>query len=119
MDTNSIVSILISVVFLFLYLFSIYFMTGRGGYLIAGYHFQPTNKDAMKYHKYVMRRFGGYILLILIIIHILTISGILRVMPLCYTMIGLLPIVIISGLIYFNKSKKIKDALYKEKELDK
>lgn len=117
-DYKTIVSVFISVLFALFYFVSIYFMTGRGGRLIAGYHYQPIKKEAMKYHKYVMRRFGAFIFIIFLIAHILTVSAIFKVMVLCYIMVGFLPIFVICGLVYFNKSKKIKEALRLEKELE-
>ena len=117
-DYKIIVAVFISVLFSLFYFISIFFMTGRGGIMIAGYHYQPIKKEAMKYHKYIMRRFGAFIFIIFLIIHILTISGIFKVMILFYTMVGFLPIFVICGLVYFSKSQKIKEALRLEKELD-
>lgn len=116
---REIIAILMSIIFIALYCVMIYFMTGHGGKTIAGYHFEPTNEQAKKHHKYIMRRIGIFGFFLIGIIHTLTISGILKVMPLCYNMTALLPIYTVVGLLYFNKSKMIREAMKLEKELDK
>lgn len=116
---TEIIAILISIIFIVLYCVMIYYMTGHGGKTIAGYHFEPTSEQAKKHHKYIMRRIGIFGSFLIGIIHTLTISGILKVMPLCYSMIALLPIYTVIGLLYFNKNKKIREAMKLEKELDK
>lgn len=116
---TQLIGIIVSAIFCVLYIFMFYFITGHGGKSIAGYHFEPTNKEALKYHKYIMRRIGFFGLFLIAIIHTLTLSGIYKFMPLCYTMIAILPIYAIVGIIWFNKSKKIKNAMRLERELDK
>lgn len=115
---TTLIAIIVSVIFCILYICMFYFISGHGGKSIAGYHFEPTNKDAKKYHRYIMRRVGIYGFLLIAIIHALTLSGIYKFMPLCYSMIAILPIYAIAGVVWFNKSKKIKNALRLEKELD-
>lgn len=115
---NSLLAILFSIVFLPIYVIAILMFFGIGGELVAGYHFSPKNKEAKKYHRYVMRRFGALIFLIVASMHALILGFILNIFPLGYSMFAVFLLVTIFGMLYVNKSKKMKIACERERELE-
>lgn len=118
MDVISIYAIFVSFIMFFVYLPGIYFLIGKGGITVAGYHFEPKNKKAMVHHKYIMRRLGIWYLLLIALLHSCTLCGMFKQMIACYILLGILIIHSILGLIWFNKNKKIKRARYLEKKLN-
>lgn len=79
MELNILLTIVLSVtLFLAMYIMGILFIFGKGGSLIAGYHFNPKGEKAKVYHKYVMRRIGIWFLLLIVLIHVGTICGLLN-----------------------------------------
>lgn len=120
MELNVLFAILLSVtVFLFMYLFGAMFLFGKGGFLVAGYHFEPKGEKAKVYHNYIMRRLGLWALLLIATIHICTVCGLLGYKIVCYVFVGLMIAETIFGIVWFNFSKKIKNAMKMERELSK
>lgn len=118
MALNIILAIVLSLtIFLAMYVMGILFIFGKGGSLIAGYHFAPKGEKANKYHKYIMRRIGIWFLLLISTIHVCTICGLFKYSVVSWVFFGLMIAIAVVGIIWFNTSKKIKHAMKMEREL--
>ena len=115
---KEIITAIISVVFAFLYIMGIVFCCGKGGSLIAGYHYEAKAPTALKYHKKIMLRIGLWYLFLIASLHACIMLSIYNYFVLCYVFIGFTVAIAVIGLLYFNMSKKMKFLIKKEREED-
>ncbi|MEG1535721.1 MAG: hypothetical protein RR416_01980 [Clostridia bacterium] len=117
MDIKPIISIVISFIFVMLYILGFVFIAGRGGATISGYHFEPKGVKARMCHNYVMRRFGLWYLSLVAFIHTIVLCGINGHTIVVFVTIGALVADIVLGLVWFNKNKKMKRMMFLERKL--
>lgn len=102
--------IIFSVISFLLLIIGICMMFGKGGILIAGYNYTPKNKRAIKYHKWLLRRFACLLISSSLVF---LASGLFKYFNYdlaFYICISFVVIIIICGIIYLNTSNKAKFA---------
>ena len=101
-----------------LYLLSILMFCGKGGTLIAGYHFSAKGKKAEKYHNFIMRIFGIIILAFTLFLHASLLCVAFKQFIPFGILIGIAVIIVICGIIYMNINPQIQNARKMEKLTD-
>ncbi len=86
----------------------IVFMCGKGSFLIAGYNTASPKEKSQYDEKALCRAMGGLMFVCAACFGVLMLSTLLESMPLMWTGIVLLFVVVIAGVIYMNTSKKVK-----------
>lgn len=86
----------------------IVFMCGKGSFLIAGYNTASPKEKSQYDEKALCQAMGGLMFVCAACFGVLMLSTLLESMPLMWTGIVLLFVVVIAGVIYMNTSKKVK-----------
>lgn len=108
-----------SIVFVVLYILSIIIMSGHGGEMVSGYHYQPKLDKAKKPHKYVMFRVGFFTFLLVVLIHAIVVVGIMKYKIALYVLLGIVPVYLLLWILYFVKNKHFKAILVLLEQLEK
>ena len=87
MEQNELVAVCLSIVFVFLYIPGIFFLFGKGGLSIGGYHYTASSEKGKYFHKIILRRAGVFYIILIGLIHACILTGILGKPVACYTLI--------------------------------
>lgn len=107
-----------SILCVVMYVLSISMLCGKGGTLIAGYHFNAKGKRAQKYHNHIMRIFGVIILVFTLFLHASLLCAAFKQLVPFGILLGIAVIIVICGIIYININPKIQNARKMEKLTD-
>lgn len=118
MGQNELIAVCLSIVFVFLYIPGIFFLFGKGGLSIGGYHYTASSEKGKHFHKIILRRAGVFYIILIGLIHACILTGILGKPVACYTLIPITVVWVVAGILYFNLSKKIRFARRQEKFFD-
>ena len=118
MGQNELIAVCLSIVFVFLYIPGIFFLFGKGGLSIGGYHYTASSEKGKYFHKIILRRAGVFYIILIGLIHACILTGILSKPVACYTLIPITVVWVVAGILYFNLSKKIRFARRQEKFFD-
>lgn len=118
MEQNELIAVCLSIVFVFLYIPGIFFLFGKGGLSIGGYHYTASSEKGKYFHKIILRRAGVFYIILIGLIHACILTGILGKPVACYTLIPITVVWVVAGILYFNLSKKIRFARRQEKFFD-
>lgn len=118
MGQNELIAVCLSIVFVFLYIPGIFFLFGKGGLSIGGYHYTASSEKGKYFHKIILRRAGVFYIILIGLIHACILTGILGKPVACYTLIPITVVWVVAGILYFNLSKKIRFARRQEKFFD-
>ena len=115
---NETIAICLSVFFVFLYIPGVFYLFGKGGLSIGGYHYDALSEKGKRYHGIIMRRAGFFYIILIGLLHACIVTSILGKLIACYVLIPIIIIWCILSILYFNYSKKIRFARQQEKMYD-
>ena len=99
-----------------LYAIGILMLCGKGGILVAGYHYEPKTERAKKYHKKVMQIIGWWYLALITSMLVLIVSAILFQKVVAIISGVLMGIIMIAMLVHLNCSPKMLELRRKERD---
>ena len=99
-----------------LYAIGIFMLCGKGGILVAGYHYEPKTERAKKYHKKVMQIIGWWYLALITSMLVLIVSAILFQKVVAIISGVLMGIIMIAMLVHLNCSPKMLELRRKERD---
>ena len=100
----------------FLYAIGIMMLCGKGGILVAGYHYEPKTERAKKYHKKIMRVIGCWYLALVTLIFGCIIFAVYSSKVgqiVCGVLAG---VVLIAMIVHLNCSPKMLELMRKERD---
>ena len=107
---------IMSTIGVFLYAIGIFMLCGKGGILVAGYHYEPKTERAKKYHKKIMRIIGLWYLALVTLIFGCIISALYSSKVgqiVCGVLAG---VVLIAMIVHLNCSPKMLELRRKERD---
>lgn len=116
MEEKTIAIVLVSTIFAILYILGILMLCGKGGILIAGYHYEPKTERAKKYHKKVMAVIGGWYMLLVSDLLAFIVSALLIKKVLMIVFGVLVAVIVIAMLVHVNCNPKILELMRKERD---
>ena len=117
MEGNEVLIIcILSTIGVFLYAIGIFMLCGKGGILVAGYHYEPKTERAKKYHKKVMQIIGLWYLALITSMLVLIVSAILFQKVVAIISGVLMGIIMIAMLVHLNCSPKMLELRRKERD---
>ena len=99
-----------------LYAIGILMLCGKGGILVAGYHYEPKTERAKKYHKKIMRIIGLWYLALITSMFVLIVSAILSQKVVAIISGVLMGIIMIAMLVHLNCNPKMLELMRKERD---
>lgn len=99
-----------------LYAIGILMLCGKGGILVAGYHYEPKTERAKKYHKKIMRIIGLWYLALITSMFVLIVSAILSQKVVAIISGILMGIIMIAMLVHLNCNPKMLELRRKERD---
>lgn len=99
-----------------LYAIGILMLCGKGGILVAGYHYEPKTERAKKYHKKVMQIIGLWYLALITSMFVLIVSAILSQKVVAIISGVLMGLIMIGALVYLNCNPKMLELRRKERD---
>lgn len=117
MGANEVLIIcILSTIGVFLYAIGIFMLCGKGGILVAGYHYEPKTERAKKYHKKIMRIIGLWYLALITSMFVLIVSAILSQKVVAIISGVLMGIIMIAMLVHLNCNPKMLELRRKERD---
>lgn len=117
MGANEVLIIcILSTIGVFLYAIGIFMLCGKGGILVAGYHYEPKTERAKKYHKKVMQIIGLWYLALITSMFVLIVSAILSQKVVAIISGVLMGIIMIAMLVHLNCNPKMLELMRKERD---
>ena len=117
MGANEVLIIcILSTIGVFLYAIGIFMLCGKGGILVAGYHYEPKTERAKKYHKKVMQIIGLWYLALITSMFVLIVSAILFQKVVAIISGVLMGIIMIAMIVHLNCSPKMLELRRKERD---
>lgn len=107
---------ILSTIGVFLYAIGIFMLCGKGGILVAGYHYEPKTERAKKYHKKIMRIIGLWYLALITSMFVLIVSAILSQKVVAIISGVLMGLIMIGALVYLNCNPKMLELMRKERD---
>lgn len=116
MEEKTIAIVLVSTIFAILYILGILMLCGKGGILVAGYHYEPKTERAKKYHKKVMAVIGGWYMLLVSDLLAFIVSALLLKKVLMIVFGVLVAVIVVAMLVHVNCSPKMLELMRKERD---
>lgn len=117
METKDIIAAcILGTMGILLYAIGILMLCGKGGILVAGYHYEPKTERAKKYHKKIMRIIGLWYLVLITSMFALIISAILGQNVVAIISGVLMGIIMIAMLVHLNCNPKMLELRRKERD---
>lgn len=117
MEVKDIIAIcILGTMGILLYALGILMLCGKGGILVAGYHYEPKTERAKKYHKKVMQIIGLWYLALITSMFVLIISAIYAQKVVAIVSGVLMGIIMIAMLVHLNCNPKMLELRRKERD---
>lgn len=87
-------------------------INGKGGLYVSGYNRSVKRPEAKPYERYFLRKAGYFILSLALPYACIAVFNVFDIKIGMYISIAVLATLIIGGLVFLNKDKKIKRAVY-------
>ena len=117
MENKDIIAIcILGTMGILLYALGIMMLCGKGGILVAGYHYEPKTERAKAYHKKVMQIIGLWYLALITSMFILIISAIYSQKVIAIVSGVLMGIIVIAMIVHLNCSPKMLELRRKERD---